>query len=295
MIVDQLQAMSIFVAVAQEQGFAAGARRLGLSPPAVTRAIAALEDKLGVRLLTRTTRHVRVTDSGLRYLEDTRRILDDVVRANDAVKGVNVEARGELSITAPVLFGRMFVMAGIIDYLNQYPATQVRAIFLDRNVNLLEEGIDVGVRIGELADSSMRARKVGEVRAVWCASPDYLAKHGSPSDLIDLNKHTLIRSTAARLLSQRITKNLPPRLSVSDNDAAIEAARQGFGITQLLSYQIAPLVESGELVVVLEEFEPDPLPVNIVHREDRYASLKVRALVDLLVDLLVSRLGATRC
>lgn len=157
---DRFQLMTVFVAVAEEEGFAAGARRLRLSPPAVTRAVAMLEERLGVKLLDRTTRYVRATDAGLRYLEEARRILADVETVEESLAGGNAEPRGRLTVTAPVLFGRMFVMPGIVDYLERYPRTEVSAVLLDRSVNLLEEGIDVGVRIGELADSTMRALRV---------------------------------------------------------------------------------------------------------------------------------------
>ena len=161
---DRLYLMTVYVAVAEEQGFAAGARRLGMSPPAVTRAVAALEERLGVKLLDRTTRHVRVTEAGQRYLDDARRIIAEVDEADDAVAGINAAPRGHLTVTAPVLFGRLYVMPGIVDYLQRYPAMNISTVFVDRVTNLLEEGIDVGIRIGELPDSSMRAIPVGQVR-----------------------------------------------------------------------------------------------------------------------------------
>ncbi|MCU7812568.1 MAG: LysR family transcriptional regulator, partial [Candidatus Thiodiazotropha sp. (ex Notomyrtea botanica)] len=151
---DRFHLMSVFIAVAEEQGFASGARRLDMSPPAVTRAVAHLEERLGVKLLNRTTRYVRVTEAGQRYLEDARRILSEVEAADESAAGINAEPRGHLAVTAPVLFGRMFVMPGIVEYLKRYPSTEVSAVFLDRIVNLLEEGQDVGVRIGQLPDSS---------------------------------------------------------------------------------------------------------------------------------------------
>jgi DNA-binding transcriptional LysR family regulator len=282
--------MNVFVSVAEEEGFAAGARRLRMSPPAVTRAIAALEERLAVKLLNRTTRYVRVTEAGQRYLEDARRILSQVDAADEAATGINAEPRGHLAITAPVMFGRMFVMPGIVEYLERYPGTEVSALFLDRIVSLLEEGIDVGVRIGELPDSSMRALRVGSVRHVLCASPGHLQKCGMPQHPQDLLEHPIISSSAGnftvdwRFKSQRETQRLSikPRLSVTTNDAAIAATSKGFGVTRLLSYQVAPQLAAGELQIILGEYEPTPLPVHIVHREGRYASIKVRALVDLL-------------
>ena len=143
--------MTVFVAVAEEESFAAGARRLGMSPPAVTRAISALEERLGVKLLNRTTRYVRVTDAGHRYLDDCRRIIQDTDEADEAAAGINGEPRGHLAVTAPVMFGRLFVIPGIVDYLQRYPDMEVSAVFLDRVVNLLEEGFDVGIRIRGIA------------------------------------------------------------------------------------------------------------------------------------------------
>jgi DNA-binding transcriptional LysR family regulator len=291
---DSLHLMNVFVAVAEEQSFSAGARRLDLSPPAVTRAVAALEDQLGVKLLNRTTRYVRATESGERYLEDSRRILAEVAVANEAAAGINAEPRGHLAVTAPVLFGQKYVMPGIIDYLQRYPKAQVDAVFLDRVVNLLEEGMDVGVRIGELPDSSMRALNVGSVRLIVCASPDYLERHGFPQQPNEVNAHTIIASSAGNLSrdwrfnhdgASRAVR-IHPRLTVTTNDAAITAAKAGFGITRLLSYQVADHLLSGELKTVLENYEPPPLPVHIIHREGRLASTKVRAFIDLMAERL---------
>jgi DNA-binding transcriptional LysR family regulator len=291
---DRFQLMNVLVAVAEEEGFAAGARRLRMSPPAVTRAVAMLEERLGVKLLDRTTRYVRATDAGLRYLEEARRILADVEAAEQSVAGGNAEPRGQLTVTAPVLFGRMFVMPGIVDYLERYPKTEVSAVLLDRPVNLLEEGIDVGVRIGELADSTMRALRVGSVRIVLCASPDYLKRQGTPRAPQDLTEHSTIASSAGSgAIHWRFDTGdgmrpvrVRPRLTVTTNDAAIEAALCGFGITRLLSYQVAALLAARKIKLVLEAFEPPPWPVHIVHREGRYASAKVRAFVDLMAERL---------
>lgn len=291
---DRFHLMSVFVAVAEAEGFAAGARRLSMSPPAVTRAIATLEEQLGVKLFNRTTRYVRTTEAGQRYLTDARRILADLDAADEAAAGINAEPRGHLTITAPVMFGRMHVMPGIINYLERYPDTEVSAVFLDRVVNLLEEGIDVGIRIGELPDSTMQALPVGAVRIVTCASPEYLSEHGSPRHPGELEEHSIIASSAGnnavdwRFHQPRDswTQRLKPRLSVTSNDAAIEAAIQGLGITRLLSYQVAPFISAGKLKVILEDYEPPPRPVNIVHREGRFSSARVRAFIDLLAERL---------
>ena len=287
---DRFQSMAVFVAVAEEQSFAGAARRLRMSPPAVTRAIATLEKRLGVQLLHRTTRRVRTTEAGERYFEDARRILAEAQTADDAAAGINSQPRGRLAVTAPVLFGRMFVMPGIVDYLSRYPDTEVSAVFVDRVVNLLEEGIDVGIRIGELPDSQLHAQRVGTVRAVLCASRDYLRRHGVPRQPRDLLKHSLISSSAGgsslewRFDGRQLRAR--PRLSVTTNDAAIEAALRGFGIARLLSYQVARLVESGELKCVLEKHQSKPLPIHIVHQQRHRGPAKLRAFIDLIVQRL---------
>lgn len=298
---DRLAQMEIFVAVAEERGFAAAARRLQQSAPAVTRAVAALEAHLGIKLLNRTTRYVRATEAGERYLEDARRILADVDAAGEAAAGVNAEPRGRLAVTAPVLFGRMFVLPGIIDYLERYPQMQVDSVFLDRNVNLLEEGLDVGIRIGELPDSSMRALRVGEVRRVLVASPAYLERRGSPDKPNALGLHSVISSSAGdfgiawkfSLPGGEQSITVRPRLAVTTNDAAIEAALAGFGITRCLSYQVARELAARRLVCLLEEFEPPASPIHIVHRSGphnagTYSPTKVRAFIDLMAQRLRS-------
>lgn len=291
---DRFYQMSVFVAVAETESFAGGARKLGMSPPAVTRAVAALEEELGVKLLNRTTRYVRATDAGQRYLEDARRILAEVQEADEVAAGINSEPRGHLTITAPVLFGKLFVMPSIVGFLERYPDVEVAALFLDRVVNMLEEGVDVGIRIGALPDSTMRAIRVGQVRRVLCASPDYLARRGIPQTPEDLLQHQII---AASSISPTVewkfgdddnnkAVRIKPRLTVTSNDAAITAAVQHAGITRLLSYQVASHLANGELKVILGEFEPKPLPIHVVHREGRHGSAKIRAFVDFVAQAL---------
>ncbi len=288
---DKLHLMTVFVAVAEEEGFAAAARRLAMSPPAVTRAIAALEARLGVKLLNRSTRFVRVTEAGQRYLEDARRIIADVEAADEATAGINAEPRGHLAVTAPVMFGKMFVMPGIVEYLQRYPAMDVSALFLDRVVNLLEEGIDVGVRIGELPDSSMKAIRVGQIRRILCASPAYLQAHGTPDSPHELSRHSIIAATGVTPMvewrfthaGQNMAIKVKPRLTVSSNDAAIEASLAGLGISRLLSYQVDGYFDGGQLCRIMQTYETAPLPVHVVHREGRYANAKVRSFVDLIV------------
>lgn len=289
---DRLHSMSVFVAVAEEESFAAAARRLNMSPPAVTRTVAALEDHLGIKLLTRTTRFVRTTDAGQRYLESARRILAEADEADEAAAGVHASPRGRLAVTAPVLFGSMHVMPGVVAFLARYPDVSVNAVFLDRVVNLLEEGIDVGVRIGELPDSTMRAIPVGLVKRVICASPDYLARHPELNEPRDIGGQTIISASPISPGldwhlgngKQQISIKVQPRLTVTNNAAAIEAALMGFGITRLMSYQVAAYLATGQLVRLFSEYEPPAMPIHIIHLEGRQASAKVRALVDVLVE-----------
>jgi len=293
--------MNVFVAVAEEQGFAGGARRLGVSPPAVTRAIAVLEERLGVKLFNRTTRFVRATDAGARYLESARRILAEADEADEAAAGAHAIPRGQLAVTAPVLFGNLFVMPGIVEFLNRYPDVSISALFLDRVVNLLEEGLDVGVRIGELPDSTMRAIPVGFVRRVVCASPRYLKRHGEPREPGELAHHAIVAASPVSPAidwrfgagKQSITTKVRPRLSVTSNDAAIHAALLGFGATRLMSYQVANHLTAGRLKRVLATYEPPPLPIHVVHLEGRQASAKVRGFVDLLVGRLRAEAALT--
>ena len=296
---DRLQAMTIFVAVAEEASFAGGARRLRLSPPAVTRAVAALEERLGVKMLNRTTRYVRMTEAGQKYYEDAKRIIALADEADDAALGINAEPRGQLTVTASVLFGRLYVMSGIVEYLRRYPAVDVNALFVDRVVNMLEEGVDVAIRIAELPDSSYRALRVGSVRRVLCASPDYLATHGIPQTPDDLPQHRIILARGLNpnneMRFQRDgspqTVKLQPMLSVSDNDSAASAAMAGLGLTRLLNYQIAEPLQSGKLKIVLSDFESPPAPVHILHREGRHSSAKIRSFVDLMAERLRAELS----
>lgn len=293
---DQIHLMKVFVAVGELESFAAAARRLAISPAAVTRAVSALEEQLGVKLLLRTTRSVRLTEAGGRYLEDTRHILASIVEANEAAAGINAAPKGDLAVTAPILFGKKFVMPCIVRYLQQYPEVDVSAFFLDRVVNLVEEGMDVAVRIGQLPDSGLKALRVGKMRRMLCASPEYLERHGTPRHPSELQKHEVI---AAGTLSPRTDWRfgaiddptlirMKPRLTVTSNDAAIAAASAGLGIARLLSYQVADEVAAGRLQVILAEYEEAPWPIHILHRESKYGSTKVRTFIDMLAEHLRS-------
>lgn len=289
---DRLWAMRVFVKVVEAGGFAQAARRLNSSPPAVTRAVAALEAEIGARLLTRTTRFVKLTEVGERYLDDCRRILADIADADAAAAGSHGRPSGALAITAPVLFGRIYVLPILTDYLAAHPAVDGRALFLDRIVHMVEEGVDVAVRIGALSDSGLTAIRCGTVRHVVCASPDYLAEHGAPQTPADLARGRVIAVTQGRGqewrfgADRRIVAHLKPRLTCNVNEAAIAAAVGGWGLTRVLSYQVAEEVRDGRLKIVLADYEPDPLPIHVVHVEGRGASAKVRSFVDFAVERL---------
>jgi DNA-binding transcriptional LysR family regulator len=263
-----------------------------MSPPAITRFVAQLEGHLGVKLLLRTTRSVKPTTAGLEYAQYSKRILADIETANVAVSGLRDNPAGTLRITAPILFGQMFVTPSIVRYLEQFPDVDVDADFLDRVVNLVDEGLDVAVRIGHLPDSTMRAVKVGQVRIITCASPTYLRENGMPQSLKDLDKHTLINSEALNPGREwRFQENgketsykVTPRLAFTSNGAVIEAVKAGFGIARLISYQVAPSLKDGSIKTVLEASQLPAMPVHILHREDRLTSAKVRRFIDVLAE-----------
>ena len=291
---DRLYTMSIFLAVVDEGGFAPAARKLRISPPVVTRAVTELEEKMGVRLLTRTTRMVRVTDVGARYAADCRRILADVTDSEQAATGTHAEPRGKLVITSSVLFGAMYVTPVVTEYMRRYPGTEVECRFLDRVVNMMDEGIDVAIRLGQLPDSSYQAVRVGQVRQIVCASPAYLEARGLPLTPEELAGHDIVLAagvTAApewRFESERQPKILRvrPRLTSSSNDAAIAAVVRGFGLTRVISYMVAPHLAAGRLKTVLSQYESAPMPVNVVHHEGRRSTPKVRAFIDLAAAML---------
>jgi DNA-binding transcriptional LysR family regulator len=297
--VDRLHLISVFVAVVDNQGFAGAARKLKLSPPAVTRAINELEAHLGVRLLTRTTRIVKVTEAGERYAEDCRVILAQLNEADELVSGGNSTPRGRLTITAPVGFGAMYVTPVVTEYLTRHPEVTASCWFMDRVVNMLEEGVDVGVRIGELPDSSMQAVSVGRMRLLICAAPAYLEAHGEPKSPEDLDQHVIIAAGGATSTSEWRTLHdgkpgvvkLHPRLIATTSETAIAAALTGFGLTNVLAYKVAEHVRAGRLKTVLSDFEPAALPVHVLHREGRHATQKARAFIDLAVERLRPRLA----
>lgn len=291
---DRFQEMQVFVCVAQEQGFAAAARRLSLSAASVTRAVAALEQRIGTQLLIRTTRSVHLSEAGQGYLDDCRRILAEVQDAEASAAGLHAQPRGQLTLTAPVLFGDLFVTPLLVRYLQRYPQVRVNALLLDRVASMVEEGIDVAIRIGELPDSGQHCVRVGEVRRVVCAAPEFLAVHGRPLHPNDLRLAPVIAPSSvgqARHWSfndggRSLSIRPEPRLQVSANQAAISAACLGLGLTRVLSYQVADKVAAGQLEIVLEAFELAPLPIHVVYQGGRKAPARVRSFVDFAVQAL---------
>ncbi|WP_437276658.1 LysR family transcriptional regulator [Sorangium sp. So ce375] len=293
---DRLESMRVFVAVAEGEGFAPAARRLSMSPPAVTRAISALEERIGTRLLHRTTRVVRLTEAGARYLADCKRILGEIEEAEASAAGSHAELRGQLGVTAPVLFGRMFVAPALFDFLALHRRVSAWTLLVDRIVDMVDEGLDVAVRIAHLPDSSLSAIRVGSVRWVVCASAEYLAARGEPRAPADLARHDTIAfsSTGSPVEwsfgpGSRVERVSPSsQLLANTADVAIAAAVAGRGLARVLSYQIGPELRAGRLSIVLAAHEPPPVPIHVVHPEGRRAAARVRAFVDFLVDRLRS-------
>ncbi|MGA8901868.1 LysR family transcriptional regulator [Bradyrhizobium sp.] len=290
---DRLDAMQAFVTVADLKGFAPAARKLGLSPSGVTRLIAALENRLGARLLQRTTRSVTLTDAGARYLERARRILADVEEAEVAAEGERARPSGRLVISAPVGFGRLHVSPVMNAYLKRHREVSAELRLEDRMVNLVEEGVDLAVRIGHLADSSLVARHVGDMRRIVVASPGYLKSRGEPKRPQDIAAHDTIQFGANSVSADwrfvesgtEIRLNYAPRLSTNSADAAIQYAEAGGGLTRVLAYQAADAIKRGRLKVVLAKFSPPPLPIHIVYPTSRLLSAKVRTFIDLVVEI----------
>jgi len=292
MTMDRLQTMMVFVTVAEEVGFAAAARRLNMSPPSVTRAVSDLEERLGVRLLHRTTRSVTLTEEGVRYLDDCRRILNEIEEADQHAAGVHAAPSGNVSVTGSVMFGRLVLTPILLNLRDRYPEISVSTLFLDRIVHMIDENIDVAVRIAELPDSSLIATRVGSIQRVLCASPDYLASHDRPLRPQDLSDHKIINFAHEAPRGEWVFHHegstyhfkVISQLRFNIADAAIAAAVAGHGITRVLSYMIAPQLESGALETVLEDFEPPAVPVHVIHKEAGGTSRRVRAVVDYLVE-----------
>jgi len=288
---DRLDAMQAFVAVADLQGFAPAARKLGLSPSGVTRLIAALEERLGARLLQRTTRKVALTDVGARYLERARRILADVEEAEGSAHDERTRPSGRLVVSAPVGFGRLHVSPIMSAYLARYPEVSAELRLADRMINLVEDGVDLAVRIGHLPDSSLVARHVGEMRRIVVASKGYLKQHGEPRTPAALASHATIQFGAMTAspdwrfvdAGREVRVACTPRFTTNSADAAIQYAEQGGGLTRVLAYQAADAIKAGRLRIILAKFEEPPLPIHVVYPTSRLLSAKVRAFIDLVI------------
>ena len=293
---DRIDAMQAFVTVADLNGFAPAARRLKLSPSAVTRLVAGLEAHLGVRLLQRTTRSVTLTDSGRRYIERARRILADLEEAELAAESERLQPAGQLVVSAPVGFGRLHVGPVMSAYLSRYPDVSAELRLEDRQVNLVEDGIDCAVRIGHLADSSLVARQVGSMRWIVVGAPAYFKAQSEPRTPEALVKHQTIQFgpwTDWRFVKEdrELGIAISPRLVTNNADAAIQYAEAGGGVTRVLAYQAADALGRGRLKRLLTKFEQPPLPIHIVFPSSRLLSAKVRAFVDLVITTCDWRFG----
>ncbi len=292
--------MRLFVSVGEAGSLSAAARRLRTPLPTLSRKLAQLEAHLGVRLVTRTTRRFVLTEPGLRYLDACRRLLAEVDEAERMAAGEYDAPRGRLLVTAPIVFGRLHVLPIVMEFLKTYPAVDLRLSLVDRIVDLGEENLDVGVRIGVLPSSSLIATRVGAVRLITCATPDYLKENGTPRVPADLAKLPCVGS--ANLAppdqwtyhdnSQQLVIAIRARLTVTTAEAALDAAIAGLGITRLLSYQAAEATRAGTLTRILRKFEPPELPVHLVHSEARLVPPKLRAFLDFAAPRLRKRLAA---
>jgi len=289
---DRVDAMQAFVAVADLQGFAPAARKLGLSPSNVTRMVAALEERLGARLLQRTTRQVALTDAGARYLERARRIIADVEEAESSAEGERTRPGGRLVVSAPIGFGRLHVSPVMSAYLKRYPEVSADLRLSDRVINLVEDGVDLAVRIGHLPDSTLVARHVGAMRRIVVAAPEYLDRRGEPKTPAAIAAHDTVQFGAMtagpdwRFVEDgreiRVATN--PRFATNSADAAIQYAEAGGGLTRVLAYQAAESLKAQRLKIVLAPFEQPAMPIHIVYPTTRLLSAKVRTFVDLVTE-----------
>ena len=282
---DRLETMRAFVAVASLGSFAEAARQLRLSPSVVTRSVADLEDRLGLVLLHRTTRSVRLTERGEIFVNSCRQLLSDIEAAERRVRGEDAEPRGALKVAAPILFGRLHVLPIITRILTRHPGLTVHLTLSDRNAHLAEESVDVAVRVGDLADSSLMAIRLGSVSRVLVASPGYLARRGAPKAPNDLSAHDIIAFESLDATNEwrfgptgKLVR-VEPRLTVNSADAAIAAAEAGLGISRTLSYQVMASVFAGRLVPLLVGFTAEKLPVSAIYPARRMASANLGAFI----------------
>jgi DNA-binding transcriptional LysR family regulator len=298
---DRLEAMSLLIAVAEAGSLTAAGRKLGVPLPTVSRKISELEAHLMTRLLTRSTRRLSLTEAGAAYAAAAKRILDEVNEAERAASGEHAAPRGEIVITAPLAFGRLHVLPVIAEFLARWPEIDVRLVLADRNLHLIDDHVDIAVRIGALADSTLVSTRVGAVRRVVCGSPAYFAAHGAPQrpeDLAALSAVTFDQLSSSEHWSFRDPKSkretrvvMRSRLSVNTAEAAIDGAAAGLGVTRVLSYQAAQPVLGGKIQIVLADYEPAPSPVSLIHAGQGLMPLKVRMLLDFAAPRLRARLA----
>ncbi|MDB6015147.1 MAG: LysR family transcriptional regulator [Gammaproteobacteria bacterium] len=286
---DRLEAMALLVSSAEEGSFSAAGRKLGVSLPTISRKVAELEEHLKTRLLVRSGRKLVMTDAGVAYVEACRQILREVQEAESRASGEYSVPRGELTVTAPVVFGRLHILPVVCEFLAAFAEIKVRMTLTDRNLSLVEDQIDMAVRIGELADNSQIATRVGSVRRVVCGSPAYFATHGVPQTPEELVRHVCITFTgihsgvswlfASNGGARRVISPMC-RLYVNSGEAAVAAAIAGVGITNVISYQAAPAVREGKLQIILAEYEPVAIPVHMLHSKKGRLPLKMRRFIE---------------
>ena len=296
---DRLEAMSIVLAVAEAGSLSAAARRQKTPLATVSRKVSELEAHLQTKLFNRSSRALVPTDAGRSYIAASKRILADVAEAERAASGEYTTPRGDLSVSAPVTLGRMHLQPVLAEFLATFPEVDVQLSLHDRAVNLLEEHVDVALRIGALADSSLIAVRIGEICRVVCASPAYLKSRGTPKSPDDLSTHDCIsyapiQSPTTWRFKRDQTEYVVPvrsRLIVSNLESACDAARAGIGIAEAFSYYVAESIKSGELTPMLQDFQPPPLPVSFVYSPNRFMPVKLRAFLDFTLPRLRARLG----
>lgn len=295
---DRIDAMNVFVTVVETRSLSAASRKLRMPLPTVSRKVSDLETHLKVRLLNRSTRQLTLTDAGSAYLTACRRILDDVSEAERAATGEYNAPKGDLMISAPLAFGRIHLLPIVNEFLRDYPQVDVRLVLGDRIDNLMQEHLDLAVRIGDLADSTLVATRVGATRRVVCASADYFSRHAPPKTPQDLQSHACVAFDAMGSTQEwvfktggaSVTTTVQPRLIVNTAEAAIDAAIAGVGITRVLSYQAQSALQQGTLVKQLNKFEPDPMPINLLYTAQRRVPLKLRSFLDFAAPLFRARL-----
>jgi DNA-binding transcriptional LysR family regulator len=299
---DRLEAMSILVASAEAGSFSAAGRQLGVPLPTISRKIAELEAHLNTRLLVRTTRKLSLTEAGLAYIAACKRILEQVDEAESQAAGEYTVPRGTLTMTAPIVLGRLHVVPVVNEFLANFAQINVYLTLSDHTISLVDEHIDLAVRVGALPDSTLIATKVGEIRRVVCGSPAYFAAHGTPKTPDDLKEHMCVTFTALASgmtwifnpRGSKTSKGVRPycRLNINTAESAIDAAIAGVGVTNVLSYQIAQPVAEGKLKVILQDYEPDPIPVHLVHAGHAILPLKLRRFTEFAASRLRKSLAA---